>query len=107
MQVVAAKETGTEAPVKRIENCSFLYTRHLNMYFVALTRSNLEPPFGPLGVGDRERHDRGHPVGDAEDPGQLSRGESNALRAALEKEDQRRRVAQAQALLLLEQREHE
>lgn len=43
MQVVAAKETGTEAPVKRIENCSFLYTRHLNMYFVALTRSNVNP----------------------------------------------------------------
>jgi len=42
-QVVAAKETGTEAPVKRIENCSFLYTRHLNMYFVALTRSNVNP----------------------------------------------------------------
>lgn len=43
LQVVAAKETGTEAPVKRIENCSFLYTRHLNMYFVALTRSNVNP----------------------------------------------------------------
>lgn len=42
-QVVAAKETGTQAPVKRIENCSFLYTRHLNMYFVALTRSNVNP----------------------------------------------------------------
>jgi AP-2 complex subunit mu-1 len=43
LQVVAAKETGTEAPVKRIENCSFLYTRHGNMYFVALTRSNVNP----------------------------------------------------------------
>jgi AP-2 complex subunit mu-1 len=43
LQVVAAKETGTQAPVKRIENCSFLYTRHLNMYFVALTRSNVNP----------------------------------------------------------------
>jgi len=42
-QVIAAKETGTQAPVKRIENCSFLYTRHLNMYFVALTRSNVNP----------------------------------------------------------------
>ena len=41
--MVAAKETGTEAPVKRIESCSFLYTRHLNMYFVALTRSNVNP----------------------------------------------------------------
>jgi AP-2 complex subunit mu-1 len=43
LQVVATKETGTEAPVKRIENCSFLYTRHYNMYFVALTRSNVNP----------------------------------------------------------------
>ena len=43
VQVIAAKETGTQAPVKRIENCSFLYTRHLNMYFVALTRSNVNP----------------------------------------------------------------
>jgi AP-2 complex subunit mu-1 len=43
LQVIAAKETGTEAPVKRIENCSFLYTRHGNMYFVALTRSNVNP----------------------------------------------------------------
>jgi AP-2 complex subunit mu-1 len=43
MQVIAAKETGAQAPVKRIDNCSFLYTRHLNMYFVALTRSNVNP----------------------------------------------------------------
>eukprot|EP00560_Eucampia_antarctica_P000167 CAMPEP_0197833262 /NCGR_PEP_ID=MMETSP1437-20131217/18416_1 /TAXON_ID=49252 ORGANISM="Eucampia antarctica, Strain CCMP1452" /NCGR_SAMPLE_ID=MMETSP1437 /ASSEMBLY_ACC=CAM_ASM_001096 /LENGTH=427 /DNA_ID=CAMNT_0043437225 /DNA_START=134 /DNA_END=1417 /DNA_ORIENTATION=+ len=43
LQVIAAKETGAQAPVKRIENCSFLYTRHLNMYFVALTRSNVNP----------------------------------------------------------------
>eukprot|EP00934_Nitzschia_sp_Nitz4_P007905 Nitzschia sp. Nitz4//scaffold102_size76354//34682//36251//NITZ4_005632-RA/size76354-snap-gene-0.137-mRNA-1//-1//CDS//3329532249//7895//frame0 len=43
LQVIATKETGTEAPVKRIENCSFLYVRHLNMFFVALTRSNVNP----------------------------------------------------------------
>ena len=45
LQVVAAKETGGSqaGPIKRIENCSFLYTRHLNMYFVALTRSNVNP----------------------------------------------------------------
>jgi len=43
LQVIAAKETGTQAPVKRIDNCSFLYTRHLNMYFVALSRSNVNP----------------------------------------------------------------
>jgi AP-2 complex subunit mu-1 len=41
--VVAAKETGNATPVKRIEHCSYLYTRHLNMYFVALTRSNVNP----------------------------------------------------------------
>ena len=42
-KVIAAKETGSQAPVKRIENCSFLYARHVNMYFVALTRSNVNP----------------------------------------------------------------
>jgi sialate O-acetylesterase len=40
---------------------------------------------------------------DAEDPGQLSRGEGHALRAALEKEDQRRSIAEAKALLQQEQ----
>lgn len=43
LQVIAAKETGSQAPIKRIENCSFLYTRHLKMYFVAVTRSNVNP----------------------------------------------------------------
>merc|ERR1719438_387716 len=41
LQVIAAKETGS--PVKIIENCSFLYTRHDKMYFVAVTRSNVNP----------------------------------------------------------------
>ena len=36
---------------------------------------------------------------DAEDPGQLSRGENNALREALAKEDHRRRLAEAKTLL--------
>ncbi len=36
---------------------------------------------------------------DAEDPGQLSRGENNQLRAALENEDRRRIVAEAKAVL--------
>jgi hypothetical protein len=36
---------------------------------------------------------------EAEDPGHLNRGESNALRVALAKEDQRRRIAAAKALL--------
>jgi len=43
LKVIATKNTGTESPVKRIENCSFLYTRHLNMFFVAVTRSNANP----------------------------------------------------------------
>jgi len=43
LQVIATKQTGSESPVKRIENCSFLYTRHLNMFFVAVTRSNVNP----------------------------------------------------------------
>ena len=45
MQVttVAKVEMGSEAPVKCIENCSFLYTRHLNMYFVALNQSTFNP----------------------------------------------------------------
>jgi sialate O-acetylesterase len=36
---------------------------------------------------------------EAENPGQLSRGESNALRAALEKEDRRRKLAEANAII--------
>ena len=36
---------------------------------------------------------------DAEKPGQLSRGENNALRAALEKEDQCRKLAEAKNVL--------
>ena len=42
---------------------------------------------------------------DAENPGELSKGEKNVLRAALEKEDQRRRIANAKALLEQEQEE--
>jgi sialate O-acetylesterase len=42
---------------------------------------------------------------DVEDPGQLSRGEGYALRAALEKEDRRRKIAEAKALLEQEQKD--
>jgi AP-2 complex subunit mu-1 len=42
-QVTAAKEDSSQPPIKRIENHSFLYTRHHNMYFVALTKSNINP----------------------------------------------------------------
>jgi len=43
LQVIAAKEAGSQPPVKLIDNCSFLYTRHRKLYFVALTRSNVNP----------------------------------------------------------------
>ena len=43
LQVIAAKEAGSQPPVKIIDGCSFLYTRHRKMYFVALTRSNVNP----------------------------------------------------------------
>ena len=40
LQVIAAKEAGSAAPVKNIEGNTFLYTRHKDMFFVAVTRSN-------------------------------------------------------------------
>ena len=42
-KVVATKETGSLPPVKIIDGASFLYTRHSNLYFVAVTRSNVNP----------------------------------------------------------------
>jgi len=44
---------------------------------------------------------------DAEDPGQLSRGEGHALTAALKQEDHRRKIAQAKAILEKEQKSSE
>ena len=41
--VVAAKETGTRPPVTMMGEESFLYTRHRNLYFVAITNSNINP----------------------------------------------------------------
>ena len=35
--------SGTTPPAANVENSSFLYTRHLNLYFVAVTRSNVNP----------------------------------------------------------------
>ncbi|CAN0143562.1 unnamed protein product, partial [Phaeothamnion confervicola] len=43
MQVIKSKETGTQAPIKVIEGASFLYTRHANVYLVAVTRGNVNP----------------------------------------------------------------
>lgn len=42
-QVIAAKEAGQQAPVKDIDGSTFLYTRHKNMFFVAVTRRNANP----------------------------------------------------------------
>lgn len=40
MQVIAAKEAGSAAPVKLIDGNTFMYIRHRDMYFVAVSRSN-------------------------------------------------------------------
>jgi len=40
MKVIAAKETGSEPPVKPINKTHFLYIRHRNMFFVAVTTAN-------------------------------------------------------------------
>lgn len=41
LQVIAAKETGSMPPIKSIDGCSFLYTRHENLYLVAVSRANI------------------------------------------------------------------
>lgn len=40
MQVIAAKEAGSTAPVRNIEGNTFMYIRHKDMYFVAVSRTN-------------------------------------------------------------------
>jgi hypothetical protein len=40
LQVIAAKEAGASAPVRSIDGNTFLYVRHKDMFFVAVTRSN-------------------------------------------------------------------
>ena len=40
VQVIAAKEAGAGAPVKSIEGSTFMYIRHKDMYFVAVSRGN-------------------------------------------------------------------
>lgn len=39
-QVIAAKEAGSKPPIVMLDGSSFLFTRHKNVYFVAVTRSN-------------------------------------------------------------------
>ncbi|CAK9083494.1 AP-2 complex subunit mu (Clathrin assembly protein complex 2 mu medium chain) (Clathrin coat assembly protein AP50) (Clathrin coat-associated protein AP50) (Clathrin-adaptor medium chain Apm2) (Mu2-adaptin) (Plasma membrane adaptor AP-2 50 kDa protein) [Durusdinium trenchii] len=41
MQVVAKKETGTLAPVRLVDGTTFLHTRCNDMFFTALTKSNV------------------------------------------------------------------
>lgn len=43
LKVIASKETGSSPPVKLLDGTSFLYTRHLNLYLVAVTRANVNP----------------------------------------------------------------
>ena len=43
LKVLGAKEGGTSAPIRSIDSSTFVYCRHLNMYFVAVTRSNVNP----------------------------------------------------------------
>ncbi|CAM9355930.1 unnamed protein product [Chrysoparadoxa australica] len=45
-EVIASKETGSQPPIKIIEGNTFLYTRHRNIYLVAVTRCNLNPALG-------------------------------------------------------------
>jgi hypothetical protein len=52
-QVIAAKKVSSQAPIKHIKNCSFLYTCHHNMYFVALKKSQVNPAL----VQHDEQHD--------------------------------------------------
>lgn len=42
-QVIRSKQAGTSPPVALLERTSYLYARHQSMYFVALTRSNVNP----------------------------------------------------------------
>ena len=43
LQVIAAKEAGQQPPIKYIDKCTFLYTRHEDIYFVAVTKGNVNP----------------------------------------------------------------
>lgn len=40
LQVIAAKEVGQTAPVRNIDGSTFMYIRHKDMFFVAVTRAN-------------------------------------------------------------------
>mgnify|MGYP001375399737 FL=1 len=46
MNVIARKETGTMPPVLYIDKMSYLYTRVNNLFFVCVTKSNVNPALG-------------------------------------------------------------
>lgn len=46
MEVIARKETGTRAPVVHINGLSYLYIRRADVFFVAVTKSNINPAMG-------------------------------------------------------------
>ena len=46
MEVIARKETGERPPVILIGKHSYLYIRHNNLFFVCVTRSNINPALG-------------------------------------------------------------
>ena len=46
LNVIARKETGTMPPVLYIDNSSYLYTRINDLFFVCVTRSNVNPALG-------------------------------------------------------------
>lgn len=39
-KVIAAKETGSQPPVRLMDNTSFVYVKHSDIFVVAMTRSN-------------------------------------------------------------------
>eukprot|EP00640_Fibrocapsa_japonica_P004375 CAMPEP_0113951424 /NCGR_PEP_ID=MMETSP1339-20121228/86044_1 /TAXON_ID=94617 /ORGANISM="Fibrocapsa japonica" /LENGTH=228 /DNA_ID=CAMNT_0000959665 /DNA_START=39 /DNA_END=722 /DNA_ORIENTATION=- /assembly_acc=CAM_ASM_000762 len=41
--VIAKKEASSMSPVLFLSKSTFIYTRHLNLYFVAVTKSNVNP----------------------------------------------------------------
>jgi hypothetical protein len=55
LQVIAAKEVGSTAPVRSIEGSTFLYIRHKDMFFVAVTRQNANAGTYPPSSGGELR----------------------------------------------------
>ena len=55
-QVIAAKEAGSAAPVKNIDGNTFLYIRHKDMFFVAVSRTNANAGTSMRAHGTRGLH---------------------------------------------------